>query len=280
VRQLDPSAALRSAACAVALLASAEPASAGVTFPRFRNIQVPAPRYGLPHIDNVQFSGGSTGITATIGGLNFGAAPPDVPCTACTPLEVQVLDIAADGTQQTINVTAWSDTSITLTGIVANPGDAFEIDVYNDTVGNAAAWGGLISRDKAAPKIKSIQTSGSGQALTVTVNGAGFGPAPAEVGQNTTSPYFIFSDVNNASTGYGGERWNAGFCGTYECDGVSMGYVSWTDTQIVMSTFGSEYGQEDWFINPQDAFCVAVWPSTSNSNGTTGGTAKCSRLAK
>jgi hypothetical protein len=272
---------LRAACCALALLVTTIPARAAGTVPHFPGFVFPD-REVLPHIADVRFSAGSGSgsVAATINGTNFGPVPGGIPCSLCTPVEVQVLDLTADGNPQPITVSAWSDTSISLDGIVANPGDALEIDVYNDTIGNAAAWGGLVSRLKGVPKITSIQTSGMGQALTVTVNGSGFGPAPTEVGQNTNSPFFMLSDINNGTTGTGGARWNAGYCGAYECDGVTMGYVSWTDTQIVMSTFGSQYGNSDWFINPGDAFCIGVWPSTSYTNGTTGGTAKCARLPK
>jgi hypothetical protein len=90
----------------------------------------------------------------------------------------------------------------------------------------------------------------------------------------------MFSDINNASTGTGGGRWNAGYCGAYECDGVTLNYASWSNTQIVMSGFGGQYANGSWYVNPRDAFCVAVWPSTGQSDGTTGGVAKCGRLPK
>jgi len=31
-------------------------------------------------------------------------------------------------------------------------------------------------------------------------------------------------------------------------------------------------------VNKYDSLCVGVWPSTSTSNGTTGGTTKCTRV--
>lgn len=280
MRQLQPSAILSAACCAAVMLAAAAPAGAAPTLPRFGGIVFPGKAEPLPKIDNVEFSGGSAGINVTLNGSNFGTAPVDVPCNQCTPIEVQVLDLAVEGVPEVINVASWTNTSISLPNLTVNPGDALEIDVYSDSVGNAGAWGGVVPREKGLPKITSIKISGSGAALTVTVNGSGFGSAPSGVGQNGNSPFFVFSDVNNASTGTGGERWNAGFCGSYECDGVTMGYVSWSDTQIVMSGFGSSYGSNNWFVNPSDAFCVGVWPSTSTSDGTTGGTAKCGRLPK
>jgi hypothetical protein len=277
MRLLAPPALLRAACAAFALLISAPASAAGL--PHFGGILIPGAD-PLPRIDNVQFAGGPSGVSATINGNNFGAAPADVPCTACTPLELQVLDVTADGTEQAINVVAWSNTQITVTGIAANAGDAMEIDAYNDTTGNAGAWGGLVSREKGLPKITSIQVSGSGETLSLTVNGTGFGAAPPGIGPNVNTPFFMFSDINNASTGTGGGRWNAGYCGAYECDGVTLNYASWSNTQIVMSGFGGQYANGSWYVNPRDAFCVAVWPSTGQSDGTTGGVAKCGRLPK
>ncbi len=269
--------ATRGAVCAAALLFSAAPA--GADLPHFGGVIFPGAD-GLPKITKVQIAGGPSGYSAIISGVNFGAAPSDVPCAACLPPEAQVYDLASVQSAQAINVNSWSNTQITLSGIPANPGDPLQIYVYNDAVGTAAAWGGLVSEIKGVPKIKSVVLGGSGISLTVTITGSGFGSAPYVVGQNTNSPYFVFSDLDGAASGYGTSRWNAGFCGEYECDGVTMGYASWTNTQIVMSGFGSEYGSNFWYSSPSDAFCVVVWPSTSTSNGTTGGNTKCGRLPK
>jgi hypothetical protein len=190
---------------------------------------------------------------------------------------LQVVDLASQPQQQVINVSAWSDTSITVTGIAVAKGDALRIAAYNQTAGNVGAWGGRISPSKGTPHIGSVVPSGSGQSLTLTISGSGFGDAPPQVGQNTNSPFFVFTDYNATAPGTDGFPWNAGFCGTDDCNGVTIGYVSWTDRQIVVSGFGSEYGN-NWLANPHDAFCVGIWPSTNTGNGTTGGSIKCRKL--
>jgi hypothetical protein len=235
----------------------------------------------LPRIQGVSFTGSPGNYTATITGLNFGPTPSGIPCTGCQPLQVQVVDLASQPAQQVVNVTDWSDTSITVTGLAIADGDALRVAVYNQTIGNVGAWGGRIGRAKGVPHIGSIIPSGSGQSLTLTINGSGFGAAPSEVGQNTNSPFFVFTDYNAMAPGTDGFPWNAGFCGADDCNGVTIGYVSWTDTQIVVSGFGSEYGgTSNWEVNPRDAFCVGIWPSTSTSDGTTGGSIKCRKLPK
>jgi hypothetical protein len=236
---------------------------------------------GLPKIQGVSFSGSSGDYTATITGVNFGPAPDGIPCTACQPLQLQVVDLASQPFQQVINVTDWSDNSIIVTGIAIPAGDALRVAVYNQTVGNVGAWGGRVSKSKGVPHIGSIVVTGSGQSLTLTISGSGFGDAPDVVGQNTVSPYFVFTDYNATAPGTDGFPWNAGFCGTNDCNAVSIGYQSWTDSQIVVSGFGSAYGNgSNWEVNPRDAYCVGVWPSTSTSEGTTGGSIKCHKLPK
>jgi hypothetical protein len=232
----------------------------------------------LPKIQNVSFTGTPGNYTATITGKNFGPTPDGIPCTACQPLELQVADLASQPAQQVINVTSWSDSSITVTGIATDKGDALRIAVYNQTAGNVGAWGGNVSHNKTTPHIGTIIQSGSGQSLTLTINGSGFGDTPPpQVGENADSPFFVFTDYNAAAPGTDGFPWNAGFCGANDCNGVTIGYVSWTDTQIVVSGFGSEYGI-DWLVNPHDAFCVGIWSSSSTSNGTTGGSIKCRKI--
>jgi hypothetical protein len=192
---------------------------------------------------------------------------------------VQVVDLVSQPAQQVINVTAWSDTSVTVTGLALAKHDALRIAIYNQTIGNVGAWGGNVSFTKGMPHIGTIVPSGSGQNLTLTINGSGFGDAPDVIGQNTNSPFFVFTDYNAMAPGTDGFPWNAGFCGQNDCNGVTIGYVSWTDTQIVVSGFGSEYGgSSNWEVNPKDAFCVGIWPSSSTSNGTTGGSIKCRKL--
>jgi hypothetical protein len=236
----------------------------------------------IPNISNVSLTGSAGNYTAVITGTNFGAAPDGIPCNACTPLQLQVADLASQPHQETINVTAWSDTSITVTGIAASEGDGLRIGLYNQTAGNVDAWGGRVGRNtQGAPHIMAITTSGSGANLTVTITGTGFGAAPGGlIGQNTDSPFLVFTDWNADAPGTDGFPWNAGFCGTNDCNGVTILYQSWTDTQVVVGGFGSQYGMGNWIANPRDAFCIGIWSSSSSSNGTTGGATKCRRVVR
>ncbi len=237
----------------------------------------------LPFITGIDFTatasgkGGNTYV-ATISGRHFGPAPADVPCTACSPNELQVVDMNGAKAPETIDVTSWTNDSISIGAVTAKSKDSIIIDVYNDTVGNAGAKGGSASRHTAGPHIAAISASGAGQSLQITLTGSGFGPAPPQVGQNTDSPYMLVTDFNNAGAGTGGAAWHAGFCNSEQCDGVTMGYASWSDTQIVMSGFGPDYGENNWVVNPGDAYCVTVWSTTGDGTGEDGATSRCGRL--
>jgi hypothetical protein len=234
----------------------------------------------VPHIKDVAFSGKNGNFTATITGTDFGAVPDGIPCTSCQPLQLQVVDIVSQPAQQIINVTSWSDTSITVTGIAAKKGDSIRIGVYNQTLGNVDTWGGPVgTQKKDTPRVTSITRSGSGATLTLTITGSGFGAAPSGIGDNFSSPFFVFTDYNAALPGTDGFPWNGGFCGANDCNAVLINMTSWSDTQIVMGGFGDMYGN-DWVVNPHDAFCVGIWSSQSTSDGTTGGTYACRHAPK
>ena len=129
------------------------------------------------------------------------------------------------------------------------------------------------------PVITAIKASGHGQKLKLVITGSGFGDAPPGIGNNASTPFFVFSDWNVMLPGSDGFPWNAGFCGQNDCNEVLVNLTSWSDTEIDMHGIGDNYGN-DWVVNPSDAFCVGIWPSTSTSNGTTGGTFACSRAPK
>ena len=231
----------------------------------------------LPKITHIAVTPDLDGtFSATITGTNFGAAPSDVPCSSCTPAELRVVDLSSQPTQQVVNVASWSDTSITVTEVPVAHGDAVRVELYNAALNATAAMGGHVGKSASSVVISGISARGSGQNLVITVNGSGFGPAPSVVGTNGVSPYFLFTDFNVHAPDANGHTWNAGFCGANNCDGVTVNYTSWTDSQIVISGFGGTYGYPNQ-VYRSDSVCVGIWPSTSTSDGTTGGMTKCTR---
>jgi hypothetical protein len=232
----------------------------------------------VPNITHIKVAENLDGtFSATLTGTNFGAAPGDVPCTSCTPAELRVVDLATQPTQQVVNVSSWSDTSITITEVPVSAGDAVRVEIYNGALGYNAAIGGRVGKSASTAVISSVSATGTGQNLVITINGSGFGPAPSVVGTSGVSPYLLLTDFNAQAPYADGYTWNAGFCGANDCDGVTANYASWSDTQIVINGFGGSYGYPNQ-VNKFDSFCVGVWPSTSTSNGTTGGATKCTRV--
>ncbi len=236
-----------------------------------------------PHIANVTFTKTGQTWSATVSGHNFGPAPSGIPCNACSPMQMQVVDLANLATQETIDVTAWSDTAVTIKHITAATGDAMQVAVFNATQGNAAAWGGRVSHASHVPHISSIVAVPHGRKTLFTINGNGFGPAPPQVGHDTTSPFLILTDFNRHEKNGFGFPWSGGFCNAGGCNQVTVNYTSWNDTQVVISGYGAARyggGGGDWTVHPHDAFCVGIWASTNQGDGTTGGTVKCIRLPK
>jgi hypothetical protein len=127
----------------------------------------------LPRITHIAITTDLDGTySATITGLHFGAAPGDVPCTSCTPAELRVVDLSTQPAQQTLNVTAWSDSSITITEVPVALGDAVRVEIYNGALIATAAMGGHVGKSTSTAVISSIGTSGTGQNLVVTISGA------------------------------------------------------------------------------------------------------------
>ena len=251
--------------CALGLIAVAAPALADPS---------------VPKILDVTITGDPGSYTATITGRNFGVTPSDIPCTGCTPDELQIVDIVSQPARPPVNVTSWSDNSITVTGIPADKRDSLRIAVYNRTLGSVTAWSGsALKQAKGTPVIDSIAATGHGAALKLVIAGSGFGDAPPGIGRNASTPFFVFTDWNAALPDSDGFPWNAGFCGQNDCNEVLVNLKSWSDGEIVMHGLGTAYGN-DWIVNPSDAFCVGIWPSTSTSNGTAGGTFICGRAPK
>jgi hypothetical protein len=89
-----------------------------------------------------------------------------------------------------------------------------------------------------SPQVKSVTFRGSGRNLEMTVTGSGFGAKPAAVPGEGDVPFFAFDDQPFDST-----VWQAGLANRSTNDAVGLNYVSWSDTKIAISGFGSEYGR-------------------------------------
>lgn len=198
-----------------------------------------------------------TNATMMVTGNGFGPAPfLSLPCTWCsTPFFYS--SIGVNG------FLSWTDTEIQLSGVSEGSGDAVFIAVWNPATGGpAGVWAGNIEPVAPAnPQITSVDFSGSGQSLMMTVHGANFGSSPfTNLPFTGDSNVFAFTDWRCTSLFQAGGG----------SDGVSLNYQSWTPTEIVIVGFGGQYGaRECWTVEPGDPYTIYV-ANTGDSRLATG----------
>jgi hypothetical protein len=88
---------------------------------------------------------------------------------------------------------------------------------------------------------------------TITITGSGFGKLPAFTGDS------VFIRVTDVTAG-----WNAGNATDSPQDGLTLVVASWSDPQIVVSGFGSQYGSP-WKLRVGDLVTFQVWNPQSGS---------------
>ena len=230
---------------------------------------------GAPTVTSVAFSGSAGDYTVTITGAGFGSGPAGVPGTETTSY-FRIADGAQpghgeygfSGDQNTLDYQSWTDNQIVVSGLSADPGDAIELALWNTSTGVGATWGGYVPPTASdMPVISSVQFSGSGQNLSMTIYGSGFGNAPANLSSGDTQ-YFVFGDFRTPSNG-GSSLFSAGnssFTGSSK-DGVTLNYVSWSNDEIVINGFGGTYGQSSYVVQNGDPVTIQVW-NTSDTAAT------------
>jgi hypothetical protein len=223
-----------------------------------------------PRISKVKFVASGGTFNATISGLQFGTAPSGVPCTACSIPEFSITAIAHLADAVSYNITAWTNTSITVTGINAAASDAVSIALKNDALKNVATWGGTLPGKVKNPKITKITFSGSGATLHITIAGTGFGSAPAGIPGTTDVPYLNFVEWNVKAPGPYNYPWGAGWDAQGYKDTATLKYTSWTSTQIVISGFGGAYGTDGFTSKAGDPYVIWLWQTPGSDPGSTG----------
>jgi hypothetical protein len=102
------------------------------------------------------------------------------------------------------------------------------------------------------PTITSVSFSQSASGYTITIDGNGFGSLPISLPFFGDTSYFRIGDA--AQVGHA--EW--GYTGDYN----QLNYETWTDTQIVISSFGGSSG---------DAVTIALWNPGTAAGATWGG---------
>jgi hypothetical protein len=165
------------------------------------------------------------------------------------------------------NIVSWKQTQIVLSGLQANRNIEIVVAVTNPQTRQVSALFTVTPNTIALtrPTIRSVTFAGSGKNLHMTITGSGFGTAPPGVPGEVISPFLSFIDRP-----FDSGQWQAGYAGCGNTDFVALDYAIWSDTMIVISGFGRQYGrgplgQHRWTVAPGDLATIAV------ANSGTGG---------
>lgn len=215
---------------------------------------------------------GSTGnYCLTIAGKGFGEPTVTLPYTG----DVSNFRIADEaqvghgewgytGNANVLNYQAWSDTSITVCGLGASPGDAILPALWNASSGEGVTWGGNVP---VHAQISSVSLSGSGENLKITVKGSGFGTAPVTMPFTGDLNYFRFFDFRT-HCGAISSLFEAGFdgWGIQSPDAVTLKYRSWSDSRIVVSGFAGAYGTGCATYETGDPVLIVIYNTSDTSD--------------
>ena len=225
-------------------------------------IDTPAPSLsqGTPTITSVSAILPQQAQPITISGSGFGTHTPytgDSNYIELIDTSAGGWDAGHAGAAVTLAVSSWTNTQIVLSGFSGSygshgwcisPGDQLSIRVWNAQTGNGpAAYPITVSSgtNTCALAISSVSSILPQQTQTITISGSDFG---------TQAPYTGDSNyIELIDTSAGG--WDAGHSGA----AVTLAVSSWTNSQIVLSGFGSAYGTHSWCISPGDQLSVKVW---------------------
>ena len=99
-----------------------------------------------------------------------------------------------------------------------------------------------------APTISGVTAILPQQSQTITITGSGFGTQAAYNGDSS------FIEITDTTA-----NWNAGLSNSTGGNTVTLNVTSWTDTRIVLSGFGGDYGKSVFAIANGDKLQVKVW---------------------
>ncbi len=126
----------------------------------------------------------------------------------------------------------------------------------------------------SGPAISSVSTITAANTQTMTISGSGFGNTPPQTvplsdgsidtyACNVNTPSLAISD-----SGPGSNSWSAGRQTCNGSDAIGIYITSWSDTQIVLTGFGSSElgtnGAKQWNIAAGDPLVVRVWGPNEN----------------
>jgi len=153
----------------------------------------------------------------------------------------------ADGNRITITAALFGADTLTLEGdklIADSTGD-----VYVRSGGKPPITAPPVTnKPMTQPIITSVSTIYPTQTQTITITGHGFGQHNP---YNGNSEYISVSDLTHP--------WSAGYSGC----AVTLNITHWSDTQIVISGFTGQYGEQgegvDWALYPGDSIQITLF---------------------
>jgi hypothetical protein len=163
-------------------------------------------------------------------------------------------------------VSSWTNNQITFSGFDAGygtglntlaAGDKLVVAVWNPqtlvgpTTAKASVAGTATRAPICVPKITSVGTFQPGPTENVDIDGTCLGTHRPYSQSNKLDLY-----IQDSSTSP--RAWSACNSGAVG-DIVSCTVSSWTNTQIVLTSFGPEYGEDGFVVTPGDQMIVAVW---------------------
>jgi len=232
----------------------------------------------IPQINSVTFTGAEKDYSITLDGKGFGSAPPDLrhlPTIGKTGYFRlgDISCIARGGGCEVgyirdrlgLNFRSWSSDRISVSGLgIALPGDSIHIGVWNtyaERGAAAAVWGGNIPPIKpGTPQIQKVLFGGSGQDLSITILGQGFGGTPPGLPCTCNTEFLSVGNYayHNFKTG-GSVLFLAG----HRNNEMTLVYESWSDTQIRLGGFRGAYGDNGMVVQSGDPIAIDVWSTAT-----------------
>jgi hypothetical protein len=184
---------------------------------------------------------------------------------------------ATDGVSCTVS--SWTNDEITFNGFngsyggdqALNPGDHLVVAIWNPqtligpVTHRARVLGRASTRPLCLPKITSVGTFQPSATQNVDIIGSCLGQH-APINQSNNVDLYI----QDSSTSP--RAWSACNGGAVD-DVVTCTVSSWTNKKIVLTGFGSAYGEDGFVLDPGDQIIVAVWnPQSGVGPGALAGT--------
>lgn len=235
----------------------------------------------VTRISAVQFTGNPGNYSVEIDGTGFGSPPVALPYDGVMGYFKMddTVEIGYLGDADSLDFVSWSNTQLQITSdTYQSPGDQFLVGVWNPQTQQGATFGGNIPPiQSGTPQISSVDFSGGGQSLHITIDGSGFGPAPPGVPHAPGGPPFT-GDTNNlkvsdwayhafAGNGGNGVEFAAGNSGS----ATTLDYESWTDTQIQIEGFAGAYGSDGMVVRSGDPLGLTVQSTNTGRKTAWGG---------